>query len=212
MLAPSLNAQSVPTVEISSFDADYEAGRIRLQWQTVSEASTVGFIISRSDDDTAHFSMIASHLSQPELAGDAIMADNSFSYTDVKDLVPGHTYYYRIQDVGASGTIGDHGQIATVTVPALTLSPATGEGYRMGQNIPNPARSITRIPLEAPSAGTIRITVFDDRGQKLGSHKVKVAEGMNTIDLDVSALKAGQYLYQIEAETATLSRIMTVAH
>jgi hypothetical protein len=212
MLTPSLMAQTGPAVELSSFNADYEANQIEIRWQTVSKANTIGFIISRSDNDTANFSMIASHLSEPDLAGNSTTTDNSYRYIDAKDLAPGHTYHYRLQDVAPNGTIGEHAYIATVTVPALTLSPATSAGYQVGQNIPNPAHSITRIPVGAPSAGTIRITVFDDRGQKLGSHKVKVSEGMNTIDLDVSALKTGRYLYQIEADTTTLSRVMTVVH
>jgi hypothetical protein len=212
MLAPSLIAQTGPAVQLSSFNADYGANQIQVRWQTASEANNIGFIISRSDDDTAHFSMIASHLSEQELAGHTTTTDNSYRYADVKDLVPGHTYYYRLQDVSANGTITGHAQTAAVTVPVLTLSPATRDGYRVGQNIPNPARSITRIPFGAPSAGTIRLTVFDDRGQELASYEVRVSEGMNTIDLDISALRAGSYLYQIKADNTTLSRVMTVVH
>jgi hypothetical protein len=212
MLAPSLMAQTGPAVQLSSFNAGYEADRIELRWQTASEANNIGFIISRSEDDSANFSMIASNLSEPELAGHTTTTDNSYRYTDVRDLAPGHTYYYRLQDVTANGTIGGEEHVAAVTVPVLTLSPANRDGYRVGQNIPNPARSITRIPFGAPSAGTIRISVFDDKGKELANYEVRVSEGMNTIDLDISTLTAGSYIYQIKAETTTLSRVMTVIH
>jgi hypothetical protein len=211
MLAPSLMAQSGPALHLSSFNAGYEAERIELRWQTASESNNLGFIISRSDDDMANFTMIASHLSEPELAGHGTTTESSYSYRDAHDLAPGHTYYYQLQEVSANGTISERAQIATVTVPLLTMSPPTRDGYRVGQNIPNPAHSITRIPFEAPDAGTIRITVVDDKGKELAGYEVKVSRGMNTIDLNVSGLRAGNYLYQIKAGTTTLSRVMTVA-
>jgi hypothetical protein len=116
----------------------------------------------------------------------------------------------RNQNESADERIGSHAHVASTTVPALSLPPSTADGHRLGRNIPNPAHSITRIPFVAPQPETVLLTMYDSKGREIARHSLEVAQGMNTIDLDVSTLPAGSYLYQITAGRTVLTRMMTV--
>ncbi|HRZ49110.1 MAG TPA: GEVED domain-containing protein [Bacteroidales bacterium] len=73
-----------------------------------------------------------------------------------------------------------------------------GSGLILYQNIPNPADETTIIPFEVPSAGIVKITLFNLQGQTLAYREWDAVAGLNSAQLDVSELAAGIYQYSIE--------------
>lgn len=80
---------------------------ILIEWSTASELDTVGFNLYRSDNPEGPFEIVNASLvpssSDPMTGGD-------YEYED-RSVIPGETYYYRLEDVDANGGTTHHGPI-----------------------------------------------------------------------------------------------------
>ncbi len=77
------------------------------------------------------------------------------------------------------------------------------ENSALRQNFPNPASSTTTITylLAEPSSATT-LSIFDARGDLRGTYdRGPLASGEHTIDIDVSDLPSGSYLYRLSVRT-----------
>jgi hypothetical protein len=74
----------------------------------------------------------------------------------------------------------------------------TVHAFMLGQNIPNPANSITRIDYSIPDAGEIIFHVHSITGQLLYSKTIESKHGINSIELNTSTFAAGVYFYSME--------------
>jgi len=84
----------------------------------------------------------------------------------------------------------------------------------LGQNFPNPAKSITRIQLGLPNAmANLDLTVTDLNGKIVKRvNLTNLNAGNETIELNVSDLPNGQYFYSIEGKGIKTTKKMTVNH
>ena len=84
----------------------------------------------------------------------------------------------------------------------------------LGQNFPNPAKSITRIQIDLPNnMAKLDLTVTDLQGKIV--KQINLSElnaGSETIELNVSDLPNGQYFYSIEGKGIKTTKKMTVNH
>lgn len=82
----------------------------------------------------------------------------------------------------------------------------------LGQNMPNPAIDVTRIPLTLANAHNVTLEVRDMAG-KLVSWEFfgNLAAGEHTLELNTSDMAAGTYTYAIVAGAERLARQMVVA-
>jgi hypothetical protein len=72
--------------------------------------------------------------------------------------------------------------------------------YALYQNFPNPFNPSTRIRFDLPSAGNVRITVFDLTGREVATVvQGDYAAGRYTTTFDASRLASGVYFYRIVA-------------
>lgn len=85
-----------------------------------------------------------------------------------------------------------------------------GEGYSLGQNIPNPANVSTVIPFAVPEDATVTLTVMSVSGQMLYATEIQATAGENNYELNVNALAAGIYYYTMEYKGQRLVRKMNV--
>jgi glycosidase len=113
-------------VNLASFNAEPEAGGVRVAWETVSEADNAGFNLYRSDSAAGALALLAHVPSQAP--GSTV--GFSYTWTDQADLTPGATYYYWLEDVSLSGATTLHGPVsATVQAPtAVTLASLSTSG------------------------------------------------------------------------------------
>ena len=84
---------------------------------------------------------------------------------------------------------------------ALTSAPAAAPGplaARLTGVAPNPFRTRTRVGVEAPTAGTGVLRVFDALGRQVAAHAVTLAPGVNALDVDGGALAAGLYVFRVD--------------
>jgi hypothetical protein len=107
-------------VTLASFDAQGQADRVVVTWETVSEINNAGFTLYRGlQADGSDRALLANVASQAP--GSTLGA--AYSYEDLA-VQPGDTYWYWLEDVDLAGATTLHGPVsATVQAPtAVTLA------------------------------------------------------------------------------------------
>jgi hypothetical protein len=84
------------------------------------------------------------------------------------------------------------------------------KGFTLGQNIPNPANSSTRIDYNIPEAGEVIFYVHSVSGQLLYSKTIEASSGTNSIELNTTTFAAGVYIYSIAYKGQRLLKRMSV--
>jgi hypothetical protein len=97
-----------------------------------------------------------------------------------------------------------------ISVGCVGINDGSIEGFALGQNIPNPARDITRIGYDIPQSGKVRFSVTNLLGQEVYTDGGNRQAGHHVIDLNISGMPAGTYYYSLEYEGAKLSRKMVI--
>jgi hypothetical protein len=107
--------QLVP-VELSGFRACAEGGAAVLRWTTQSEHENFGFNVERAGTEDGPFA----RLNKEIIRGTGTTnVPHDYSYQD-NGVEPGHTYWYRLEDISTSGETTTHGPIRVV-VPETQL-------------------------------------------------------------------------------------------
>jgi hypothetical protein len=80
---------------------------VTVEWSTASELDTAGFNLYRGESQAGPFTRLNSELipgaSDPLVGG-------TYVYTDT-NVIPGHTYYYRLEDVDTTGAANQEGVV-----------------------------------------------------------------------------------------------------
>ncbi|MGH7451285.1 MAG: SBBP repeat-containing protein, partial [bacterium] len=83
--------------------------------------------------------------------------------------------------------------------------------YNLEQNFPNPFNPLTTIRFATPTAGKVKLTVFNVRGELVRTLvDGEVAAGYHNITFDASDLASGVYFYRLEARAFTATQKMIV--
>ncbi len=96
--------------------------------------------------------------------------------------------------------------------------PAAGEqdaelptAVALSQNYPNPFNPSTTIDFELDRAQHVRLSVFDMMGREVMTLVDGAAPaGASRVQFDASRLASGAYVYQLRAETTTITRVMSL--
>lgn len=83
--------------------------------------------------------------------------------------------------------------------------------FELGQNYPNPFNPSTRIAYSLPSTSDVRLTVYSLIGQEVAT-LVNTTQGPGTYEVtfDASELSSGVYLYKLQTEGFTQTRVMSL--
>ena len=84
------------------------------------------------------------------------------------------------------------------------------EGVYLGQNEPNPATVITRIPYSVPEPGKVTFDLTNANGQLLYTTTDEAEVGVNYVEMNVSNLAVGVYYYTLHYKNVTLTKKMVV--
>jgi hypothetical protein len=83
-------------------------------------------------------------------------------------------------------------------------------GFMLGQNIPNPAGEMTRIPYFIPESGTTRFTIENIVGQLLYTENISNTAGNHEITIDISHFTTGLYFYSLEYSGRKITKKMLI--
>ncbi len=87
-----------------------------------------------------------------------------------------------------------------------------GQGeYVLGQNIPNPANSMTKIEFSIPAQKPVKIAIYSAGGKMIRELLSEdLAAGKHQVEFNVSDLAAGTYYYKLMTSDYTSTKAMNV--
>ena len=117
----------------------------------------------------------------------------------------------------ATGDIGDFGHlhwvlvINGVTGGVANEDGAVAQSVSLGQNYPNPVVGRTTVPFTLERAEQVRVSVVDALGREvLVAADEAFAAGPQTVELDLSGLPSGIYIYRVATATESFSQKLVV--
>ena len=90
------------------------------------------------------------------------------------------------------------------------IEDVTADSWTVGQNIPNPASELTRIPYVIPDAGILTLRIMGMNGQVLYREEIAAEAGNGDIRVNLSDLAAGVYYYSVEYRGERIVKKMNV--
>lgn len=164
-------------VKFLSFYAIKSGDNAHLSWTVANDADNKYFDLERSTN-TSNFIAFArvNALENGKNTNSYEATDGVLSKHGSKDL------YYRIKQVDKNGAV------RYSIVRQLNL----GQSVAMSL-FPNPARSMSKLVVDAPSAGKAAIVLRDATGKQVQVMNVQFVKGINQKDINVSSLPTGDY-------------------
>jgi hypothetical protein len=120
-------------VTLAAFEAEAQADRVLVSWETASEIGNRGFNLYRGVSPDGWDRQLNELLIPSQAPG----SPSGFTYTwqDQADLVPGATYYYWLQDLDVTGATTLHGPVSVdfvaptaVRLEGVSATPALAGG------------------------------------------------------------------------------------
>ena len=191
----------VTPVELTSFTATSEGSNVRLNWQTASETNNSGFEIQRKTDNLLPGGEQKGWVDIGFVEGNRTTTEES-NYTYFDKEIKSGSYDYRLKQVDLDGSF-EYSEIVSVEISSPTE-------FSLSQNYPNPFNPATIIQYSIPSAGNIKLTVFNSLGEKIA---VLVDEykkaGNYKISFDAHSFTSGIYFYRLQANNSTKIYLQT---
>ena len=102
----------------------------------------------------------------------------------------------------------DLGAAATDVEPIAVEVP---DAYSLEQNYPNPFNPQTTIRFGMKDSGKVRLVVVDMLGRLVTTLvDTQMAAGTHEVVFDAGDLPSGSYLYRLETESTTVTRILSL--
>ncbi|MFH0736010.1 MAG: S8 family serine peptidase [bacterium] len=173
-------------VELTSFNAAYNDGKVELQWLTATEDNNSGFEIEASSDGN-NFSKIGF------VPGFGTSTEiHSYKFVDSRDLSANN--FYRLKQIDYNGTIN----ISQV----IEVNTGNNFDYCLEQNYPNPFNPSTKISFSLKEEGQVNLYVYDVLGAKVANLvNGTMKAGKHSVVLNAAqfGLTSGIYFVTLEA-------------
>ena len=105
--------------------------------------------------------------------------------------------------------VGDFRYLPAANTALDADGPGLPDAYLLASNYPNPFKLSTRIAYTLPTAGPVRLAVYDALGREVAvlADGLKPA-GQHTVAWDASTMPSGTYFYRLESGDLLLTRAM----
>lgn len=185
-------------VELTSFTVTASDRAALLRWETASETNNAGFEVQRRLDADQPFEPIGF----VDGAG-TTTAPQRYRFTDAGLPFAAATVTYRLKQIDFDG--------AFEYSPQVELRLGGTERLVLHGTFPNPARTQATIRYELPTAGPVRLEVYNLLGQRIQSLvAAPQPAGRHEISFDASGLSSGVYFVRLQTTNRALTRRMTV--
>ncbi|MBO7625717.1 MAG: T9SS type A sorting domain-containing protein, partial [Bacteroidales bacterium] len=104
----------------------------------------------------------------------------------------------------------DTAKVEACVEGGVGVNEAEANRWTVGQNVPNPASELTRIPYMIPEAGALTLRIMGMNGQVLYREDINAEAGSGSIRVNLSDLAAGVYYYSVEYRGERVVRKMNV--
>ncbi len=179
---------SVLPVNLTSFSAYTQNGKVFLNWTTTSELNSHRFEIERK---TISMDLESSWILIGFKNGNGTTTkQNEYTFIDNISEINADVIEYRLKQIDYNGSY-TYSQV--VKIQTLPLS------FSLSQNYPNPFNPTTKIKYQLPELSKIKLTVYDVLGREVKTlvNEEKPA-GSYEVKFDGTDLPSGVYFCRIE--------------
>jgi hypothetical protein len=173
----STTALALP-VNLTYFAGARDNDKVVLNWETAQEQNSRDFSIERSTDGV-NYTAIGSL----PAAGNSTMSI-AYSFTDYAPEAG--TNYYRLLQTDINGQF-KYSKTVTIKFPLIA-------GMKIA---PNPAVGTVYYTVNGLRQSQASVSITDMNGKKMLVRAITLQQGINRLNLDVSALPAGNYTLQV---------------
>ena len=198
-------------VQLNFLHADVQSttGTVMLRWGTLTEMNNYGFTVQRADTTTRLFEDLEGSFVRGH---GTTLEPQTYSWSD--NTVSRGTFSYRLKQVDLDGTshfseqqlvhvTGSLSSVASGTLPAT---------FSLEQNYPNPFNPSTRIRYSVPSAGPVRLAVYNAIGQEVGllveEYQIAGEHDVTFAPDRLPSLASGTYFYRLQTGDRAATKSM----
>jgi hypothetical protein len=183
--------QYVP-VELTSFTAISQTGKVYLNWSTASETNNLGFEIERKiihNEGGGEWTTIGFR----EGHG-TITEPREYSYVDDISDITATSLAYRLKQIDFDGSYEFSEEVLVENSTKLPKE------FNLSQNYPNPFNNSTVIKYAIPEEGLVTLKVFNTIGEEVAELVNDTKQtGNHEVSFDATGLSSGLYFYRLQA-------------
>lgn len=181
-------------VELVSFTAKVEGGKVILEWTTATELNNRGFEIERSQNiltgNKKEWITIG-------FEGGHGTTTETQHYSFIDQGIDG-TVYYRLKQIDFDGTFTYSAETEVVVVSS----------YQLEQNYPNPFNPSTIIKYSVPEESEVTIKIYDSIGKEIDSITTGVLQkGSYQKTWDAKGYASGVYFVKMNAKSLSSDKV-----
>ncbi|MBN2424367.1 MAG: T9SS type A sorting domain-containing protein [Calditrichaceae bacterium] len=181
-------------VELISFEAQPEFGKVSLAWTTASEINNLGFNIYRKGIEEESWKQVNDALIP---GAGSVSYESGYIFVD-KSVIGGLTYEYLLESMSLDGSRSED-----MTIEVAVPLP---DHFVLFNNYPNPFNPVTHIKFQLPEASDIKLVIYNVQGEKVktlvAGREYPAGEHMMSWDASDETgrrVASGMYLYRFEA-------------
>lgn len=170
-------------VELISFSANVNKGKVILNWETATETNNRGFEIERSVDNN-------NFVTSGFIEGNGTSAENHiYSFSD--NALNGNIYY-RLKQIDFNGKF-EYSK-------TIEINSTLATNFVLSQNYPNPFNPSTIIEYQIPYSSFVTIKVYDILGKEVATLVNKNQKAGNySVVFNGKNLSSGFYIYKLQS-------------
>jgi hypothetical protein len=204
LLACVLASQAPAYVKLQSFSGQGGMNEALLSWTTIAESDNLGFNVHRSLFQEGPFQQVNAQMIPG--AGTSTVP-NDYSFTDT-GFGRGTAFYYKLEDVDASGASTFHGPIEVEVTESRDPNSSSPQRLRLGSIRPSPAAN--DVVVECVGVSTAALRLVTPTG-KLSWQTLVRSEGKTLVTIPLAACPPGVYFVMLQAADGGDSRPLVVA-
>lgn len=163
-------------------------------------------------------SLLITQIAFPEDSSSAVVTVNAATASGYTKGMTGYTYnssdnvfsdgvtneMSTVTGSVASGYTLDWETYVSAAVTATGINEASTETqFQIRQNYPNPCNDSTKIPIVLRLPSDVKVSISNLEGKEIKSYLVgNLSTGEQIIDMDVSELSAGRYIYNVKVSNS----------
>jgi len=177
-------------VELTSFTATSQTGKVYLNWTTVTELNNLGFEVERKiinnnkEGEWVRIGFSEGYGTTTEL--------KEYSYIDDISTITATSLSYRLKQIDYDGSY-EYSEEVLVDNPAPV-------DFALQQNFPNPYNPATTITYNLPIKSKIDLVVYNTLGEILIQLvNAEKEAGQHSVEFNAIGLPSGIYFYKLQA-------------
>jgi len=181
-------------------------GSVVLNWTPNTEEDLAGYQIYYGTESRTYDGKVAAQGVSP-------ITTSTFNEFEITGLKDGIEYFFALKAFDNSNNLSEFSEeaVAALFTSIDERSEEIPGDYKIEQNYPNPFNPATNIRFSLPKATNVEIRLYDMLGREVLTllNEFRPA-GTHIINVELSSLSSGIYIYQMKADSFIENRKLTL--